>query len=157
ARARGLIVSGGFDGTVRLWRTEGPTVMRTWRHRSEDLTAIDISADGAFIAGAGADGSVRVWANSSRGSRDGRRLKAHDGRITALALGPQGVLATAGEDGSVKLWNPRTGSSARALGLHLGLVRALSFSRDGRRLFAAGEDGIIRVWLLEPPATLGAL
>jgi WD40 repeat protein len=35
-------------------------------------------------------------------------------------------------------------------------VRTLSFSRDGRRLFAGGEDGLIRVWSLTPPAPGGA-
>ena len=156
APSHGLIVSGGFDGTVRLWNTEGPSMMRSWRHGTSDLTAIGISADGTQIAGAGADGSVRVWPSTSPRSRAVRHLKAHDGRITALALGAQGVLATAGEDGSVKLWDLRAGPSARSLGEHAGPVRALSFSRDGRRLYAAGQDGVIRVWSLSPSPTLGA-
>jgi WD40 repeat protein len=156
APAHGLIVSGGFDGTVRLWKTEGPSMLRSWRHRTSDLTAIDISADGTQIAAAGADGSVRVWPATSLRARAVRHLKAHDGPITALALGPQGVLATAGEDGSVKMWDLRSGPSARSLGERSGPVRALSFSRDGRRLYAAGQDGVIRVWSLVPAPTLGA-
>jgi WD40 repeat protein len=155
APSQGLIVSGGFDGTVRLWRTEGPSVVRTWRHGTGDLTAIDISADGAQIAAADADGSVMLWPSASQRSRAVRRFKAHDGRIAALALGPQGTLATAGEDGSVKLWDLRPESSARALGS--GRVQALSFSRDGRRLYAAGQDGVIRVWSLTGSTTVGAL
>jgi serine/threonine protein kinase len=157
APSHGLIVSGGFDGTVRLWKAEGPSMMRSWRHRTSDLTAIDISADGTQIAGAAADGSVRVWPSTSLRSRAVRHLKAHDGRITAVALSVQGALATAGEDGSVKLWDLRSGPSARALGERIGPVRALSFSRDGRRLYAAGQDGVIRVWSLSPSPTLGAL
>ncbi len=160
APARGLIVSGGLDGTVRLWNAEGPRVVRAWRHRAGDLTAIGISADGAYVAGAGADGSVRVWRNTPlRGvrARLGRRLEAHEGRVTALALGPQGMLATAGEDGSVKLWSLRAEPGVRALGERIGRVQALTFSRDGRRLYAAGEDGIVRVWSLATPTTVGAL
>jgi serine/threonine protein kinase len=156
APSHGLIVSGGFDGTVRLWKTEGPSMMRTWRHRTSDLTALDISADGTQIAEAGADGSVRVWPSASLRSRGLRRLKAHDGRITAVALGAQGMLATAGEDGSVKLWDLRREPVARALGERIGPVRALSFSHDGRRLYAAGEDGVIRVWSLAISPALGA-
>jgi serine/threonine protein kinase len=157
APSHGLIVSGGFDGTVRLWRTEGPSMVRTWRHKTSDLTAIDISADGAQIAGAGADGSVLIWPSASQRSRAVRRLKAHDGRITAVAFGPQGRLATAGEDGSVKLWNLRPEPSARAVGERIGRVQALSFSGDGRRLYAAGQDGIVRVWTLAAATTVGAL
>ena len=160
ASAPGLVLSGGRDGRVRLWAAEGPRLVRTWRHRAGEVSAIAIAADGTLVAAAGADGSVRVWRNTSlRGvrARLGRRLEAHEGRITALALGPQGMLATAGEDGSVKLWSLRTEPAVRVLGERIGRVVALSFSRDGRRLHAAGEDGIVRVWSLAPPTTVGAL
>jgi WD40 repeat protein len=161
APARGLLVSGGRDGRVRLWTAEGPRPVRTWRHRAGELGAIAISSDGALVAGAGADGSVRVWRNTplrTVRARLGRRIEAHEGRVTALALGPQGMLATAGEDGSVKLWavvgaEPRV----RVLGEGIGRVLGLSFSRDGRRLYAAGEDGIVRVWSVVAPTTVGAL
>jgi serine/threonine protein kinase len=154
ARSRALFVSGGFERTVRLWRTEGPSLVRAWRHQSNEVTAIDVSHDGAYVAGGGADGLVRVWSSSSlRGlrMRGVRTLKAHDGRVTAVALGPRGVLATAGEDGSVKLWTLRPMRSVRLLGEGVGPVRALSFSRDGRRLYAAGQDGVIRVWSVTTP------
>jgi WD40 repeat protein len=159
ARSRGLMVSGGFDRTVRLWRTEGPSLTRTYRHRTSDVTAIDISADGAYVAGAGADGSIRVWRNASHRRlrwRVVRTLKAHAGRITAIALGPRGVLATAGEDGSLKLWKLGPPRGVRPVADRLAPVRALSFSADGRKLFAAGQDGVIRVWSLAFSPTAGA-
>lgn len=159
ARSRGLFVSGGFDPTVRLWKAQGPSLARTYRHQTSDVTAIDISADGDYIAGAGADGSVRLWPNTSlrAPARAARTLKAHEGRITAIALGPQRVLATAGEDGSVNLWTLRPPRTGRTLGSRIGSVRALSFSRDGRRLLAAGQDGVIWVWTLPTSQALGAL
>jgi serine/threonine protein kinase len=155
ARSRGLFVSGGFDPTIRLWKAQGPSLARTYRHQTSDVTAIDISSDGDYIAGAGADGSVRVWPSTSL--RPARTLKAHRGRISAVALGPQGVLATAGEDGTVKLWTLRPPRTGRTLGTRIAPVGALSFSRDGRRLLAAGQDGIIRVWTLPTAQALGAL
>jgi len=160
ARSHGLFVSGGFDRMVRLWRTQGPSLARIYRHQMGDIIAVDISADGAYIAGAGADGVVRVWPNTLlRGVRSGavRSLKAHDGRVAAIALGPQGVLATAGEDGSVKLWSLRPTRIMGTLGDRIGTVRALNFSRDGRRLLAAGQDGVIRVWSLATSQTAGAM
>jgi WD40 repeat protein len=162
APARGLVVTAAADGdgTARLWNADGPRMLRSWRHRTGGLGAIALSVDGDHVAAAGADGSVRVWRNASRRgvrARLGRRLEAHDGRVTALALGPQGMLATAGEDGSVKLWSLATALRMRVLGERIGRVEALSFSRDGRRLHAAGEDGIIRVWSLAAPTTVGAL
>jgi WD40 repeat protein len=34
-------------------------------------------------------------------------------------------------------------------------LRALSFSRDRRRIVGAGQDGVIRLWSLEPARTSG--
>jgi serine/threonine protein kinase len=160
APARGLVVSGGRDGSVRLWRADGPRLVRTWRHPAGDLGPVALSADGALVAAAADDGTVRVWRNASRAgvqARLGRRLEAHAGRVTALALGPEGVLASAGEDGAVKLWHVGGEVRVRALGDGIGRVGGLSFSRDGRRLYAAGADGVIRVWTLAASTTAGLL
>jgi WD40 repeat protein len=155
ARLRGLVVSGGADRTIRLWQTEMQSLARTYRTQGGEVTALDITADGRYLAGADADGSVRVWSNSS--TRAVRTIKAHDGRITAVAFGPDRMLATAGEDGKVKVWNLRAGRVVRTFGGNTGPVRALSFSTEGRRLVGAGQDGVIRLWSLAPAPTVSGI
>jgi hypothetical protein len=54
----------------------------------------------------------------------------------------------------VRIWGLHPARVIRAL--DAAQVRTLSFSRDGRRLFAGGEDGLIRVWSLAPLAAAGA-
>jgi transcription initiation factor TFIID subunit 5 len=111
------------------------------------------------VAGGSSGGVVRVWAGPalrSVTSRSVQTLRAHDGRVTATALGPPGLLATAGEDGSVKLWSLGPVRALRTLP-GSGHVRSLSFARDGRRLFAGGRDGTIRVWSVAQPATANAI
>jgi WD40 repeat protein len=158
AHTRSLFVSTGFDGTVRLWKAPGPRLTHTYRRLADDITAIGISPDASFVAGGSSDGVVRVWPNPAlRGLRlpPVQAFKAHEGRVTAIALGPPGALATAGADGSVKIGSLRPARVTRSL--NAGPVRTLSFSRDGRRLFAGGEDGVIRVWSLPAPPALGAI
>jgi WD40 repeat protein len=158
AHTRSLFVATGFDGTVRLWKAPGPRLARTYRRLADDITAIDISPDASFVAGGSSDGVVRVWPNPAlRGQRlpPVQAFKAHEGRVTAVALGPPGALATAGADGSVKIGSLRPARVTRSL--NAGLVRTLSFSRDGRRLFAGGEDGVIRVWSLPALPAPGAI
>jgi WD40 repeat protein len=143
---------------VRLWRAPGPQLARTYRRLTDDITAIGIAPDGGYVAGGGSDGIVRVWTGPawrSAPTRSVQIFKAHDGRVTAAALGAGGLLATAGEDGSVKLWTLRPARVMRAAAG--GRVRTLSFTSDGRRLFAGGEDGTIRVWTLAQPAAAGAI
>jgi serine/threonine protein kinase len=156
AHARSLFVSSGVDRTVRLWRAPGPRLARAYRRLSDDITAIDLARDGSYVASGSSDGTVRVW--SSPALRAVRRpvqmFKAHDGRVTAIAIGPAGLLASAGSDGSVRVWSLHPARVMRAL--DAPQVRTLSFSRDGRRLFAGGEDGLIRVWSVTPPTAGGA-
>ncbi|KAB2916084.1 MAG: protein kinase [Hyphomicrobiaceae bacterium] len=149
ARASGLMVSSGQDRSVRLWRIETHSRLRTWRGQSEGITALDIAPGGRAIAGGGADGSIRLW--SAYSSRLQRSLRAHEGRVAALSFAPgDRLLASAGEDGVVKLWNLRYGRTARVFRGHAGPVRAVGFTADGRRLISGGQDGIIRVWSTLP-------
>jgi serine/threonine protein kinase len=157
ARSRGLLVSAGPDRTVRLWKGRDPQLVRTYRLTSEGA-AIDIARDASYLAGASVDGVVRF--QRSPGLRSPylhavQTFKAHDGRVTAIALGPSGVLASAGQDGSLKLWALHPQRLMRAL--DAGRVRSLSFSRDGQRLMAGDQDGVVRVWAVGAPPGAGAL
>ena len=147
ARLRDFVAATGSERAIRLWRTDGPNLLRTYRGPPSEITALDISPDGRYVAAASANGSINVWSNSS--SRAVRTLRAHPGRIVAIAFGPDRMLATSGEDGKVKLWNLRAGRVLRTLGAGSGPVRALGFSPDGRRIMTAGQDGMIRVWSLD--------
>jgi serine/threonine protein kinase len=155
ARSRGLLVSTGFDREVRLWRGPEPHLVRTYR-LTADSTAVDIAPDASYVAGGSVDGVVRVQRGPAlRGARADavQTFKAHEGRVTALALGPSGMLASAGDDGSLKLWILHPQRTVRAL--EGGQVRTLSFSRDGRCLLAGGQDGVIRVWSVTVPPASG--
>ena len=129
AHARSLFVSSGTDRTVRIWRTPGPRLARSYRGLAEDITAIDVSPDASNLASGASDGVVRIWPNPAQRPwrvRTVHTLKAHDGGVTAVALGPAGTLATAGADGSVKVWSLRPAPVARSLaqvpGAHLELL-----------------------------------
>jgi WD40 repeat protein len=159
AHTRSVFVSSGGDRTVRVWRTPGPRLARTYRSLTEDITAIDISPDASNVVSGGSDGNIRIWANPALRpwpAQTVRTLKAHDGGVTAVALGPPGALATAGADGSVKLWSLRPAPAARSLAFRQP-ARTLSFSQDGRRVFAGGEDGLIRVWSVMSLYATGAI
>jgi WD40 repeat protein len=145
ARWRTLLVAGGQDRSIRLWRTETGSLARTYRDPSGMISALDIASGGQLVASAGMDGSVRLWSASS--SRLQRSFRTHQGRITSLAIAPNDrLVASAGMDGQIKLWDLTAGRRTRTLQGHSGAVRAITFSPDGRRLVSAGEDGQICIW-----------
>jgi WD40 repeat protein len=109
-----LVVSGGFDGTVRVWDPASgqlPTVLDAQRG---GVWSVALRQDGAWVASSGYDGTVQVWDIAS--GRLVQTLKGHRGGIWGVALSADGRLAVSGcIDGEVRLWDPATGACLRVL------------------------------------------
>jgi WD40 repeat protein len=55
-----LVATGGVDGTVQLWDTQGTTLGDPFRHPTK-VTSIAFSVDGKVLAVGGEQGVVRLW------------------------------------------------------------------------------------------------
>lgn len=77
--------------------------------------------------------------------------------LRSLARSPDGKLLAAGfDDGMLWLFDTKTGQRLRLAWLaHHGCVSALAFDSDGKRLFSAGEDKLVRAFSVEPGESLG--
>ncbi|MCX4246674.1 WD40 repeat domain-containing serine/threonine protein kinase [Paraliomyxa miuraensis] len=113
------------------------------------VTAIALSANGAWAAAATGDEGVLLW--HLRGSADeiepdGSRVTTTNGPITALAFSSNGsLLASATRQGLVQLWSER-GEPRGTLGQHTRTILDLGFSPRGHELVALDEDGALLVW-----------
>jgi len=67
------------------------------------VTGVAFSPDGAVLAAAYGDGTIRLW-NPATGGAVGSALQAGSG-VNAVAFGPGGKLAGAQANGAVKVWN----------------------------------------------------
>ena len=82
-----VIVSGGGEGTVRVWAADGSPRGEPLRghHGPVSAVALGTLAGEQVIVSGGGDGTVRVWA--ADGSPLGEPLRAHDGPVNAVAVG----------------------------------------------------------------------
>jgi WD40 repeat protein len=72
-------------------------------------------------------------------------VEGHTKAITALAVLPDGRLASASDDRTVRLWDVNRGTETARLEGHTEAITALAVLPDGR-LASASDDGTVRLW-----------
>ncbi len=103
------------------------------------------SRDGARIASAGEDGTLRIW-DADTGHRL-RTLSGHRGAANAVDRHPaRALLASAGADGIVRLWDPASGALEQELAGDTYAVNSVRWDAGGTRLATGSQDGTIRIW-----------
>jgi len=158
-----MAVSGGSDGTVRVWdlRT-GAARGKPLRGHTGEVNAVAAGqVDDTPMAVSGSrDGTVRVW-DLRTGAARGKPLRGHTGEVNAVAAGEVDgtpVAVSGGRDGTVRVWDLRTGASrGRHMRGHTGRVEAVAAGHlDGVPVaISGGRDGTVRVWNLRTGAARG--
>lgn len=135
------------ESTVTVWELRETPEKNVLRGHTDSITDVLFSTDGESLISASSDGTARFWNLVEPGVLPG--LASSDVPIRAIAAHPEsGVIATGAEDGSVRLWDWRNGQELFRFEDHTGAIGQLSFSLDGRFLFAAASHrgGATRVW-----------
>lgn len=139
------LISGSFDGTIKLWNLQTRDKPRTVK-TSLGVKAIAISRDGQFLASTNWDGKVRLWHINTGDVL--HTLEGHSYSVNCFTFSPDGrILASAGSyDKTILLWNVQTGGLLHTLTGHDNAVSCLAFSWDGQTLISGSEDKTIKVW-----------
>ncbi|WP_413206196.1 pentapeptide repeat-containing protein [Rhodospirillum sp. A1_3_36] len=147
------LLSGGEDGTLRLWNAETGRILSAIEHGTR-IQSCAFSPDGRRLISGGDDGTLRLW-----DAETGRALSAmeHGDWITSCAFSPDGRrLISGGDDGTLRLWEAETGRLLSAMNNSIW-IDSCAFSPDGRRLISGGRDGTLRLWDTETGCLLSTM
>jgi len=148
----GAIVSGGDDGSVRIWDiASGAPRAQVMRHSEGAIHAVALSPDGQWVVSA-AEISARLW-NAANGELMDEILV--NGEALSVSFSPRGDRLVVGDSAGNLFFTPPTSSlppqSARAQ----DAVLALAFSSDGRLLASGDASGRVQLWDPTSAQTLG--
>lgn len=134
------------DGALSIWRLPSLEMERLIPLSDAKLRCLAPSPDGAWLAVAGLDGTVRVL--DTEALNEHWTLHAHERGAASVQWHPRkSVLLSGGRDGHLRLWRAEAGFPAlHALPAHRASIYAITFSHDGRLCATAGPDSTVMLW-----------
>jgi len=170
------LISGGDDGTVRIWNMESglQIVKPLHSHRKDSngynsVRSVALNHDGTRLVSGGNDGVVRIWEIESGlliGALSSKQDEGNDLSVivASVDMSQDGAyVVSGGSDGTVRIWNVNSGLQIGAplRGHELGMngynsVRCVAFSPDGTRVVSGGDDGTVRIWDVKSGLQIGA-
>lgn len=140
-----LVLSGGWDGCLRLWEVTTGAPVSTLPAAPKPITACAVSPDGRQWWSGSMDGHLVCWAPVTH--RPLSHVLAHTRPISAIVFSPdETALATASWDRSARvrrLADERGGCSFTG---HLDIISGCCFTPDGSQLVTWSHDATFRTW-----------
>jgi WD40 repeat protein len=143
--ASGVIVTGHRDGHVRLWRLADFSLISDLRLHRGAVRAVAYQAATRQLASSGTDGRVFYW----RLGEAPYPLPPPPTDAQDLAFAPDGKSLMGSGWFDLFRWRTADGSLQVLHTAHHGIVKSISFSRDGRSLASIGRQTDSAVYLLD--------
>ena len=111
---------------------------------ADQIRSIAFSPDGALLASASADKTIRVW-DVAKGKQI-RSFVPTDYDCFSVAFSPDGKSLWGGGQQNLWVWDVATGNLIRRVTAELGFFKVLRFSQDGNLLATGQGAGMIQLW-----------
>ncbi|KAA8889194.1 TIR domain-containing protein [Nocardia colli] len=148
ASGRERVVSGGHDGSVRVW--DGATMLPLGPAMAghKGRSAAVFSSTGHVVS-TGYDGTLRLWNKDNTPYE--AVLKRAGNEVFGVALSPDSArIALGGWDGHVRISTTADAKPAVPKRAprehHNGAILGLAYSPSGTRVVSGGADGKLRMW-----------
>jgi WD40 repeat protein len=147
------VLSGGWDGYLRLWESTSGIQAAAFRASHKPISACASSPDAKYLVSGCLEGFVSFWDAGSH--QPASKILAHARPISAISYAHQGnALATASWDKSLALWDPSGDRDRQSLSGHTDIVAGCRFTLDGSSLLSWSHDGTLALWQVAPAQRL---
>ncbi|HOD82267.1 MAG: WD domain, G-beta repeat [Planctomycetes bacterium ADurb.Bin126] len=158
-----LLASGFADGQVKIWDAHTAQEIASLKDGVGEVRAVAFSPDGTVLAKTNGD-TVTLWSITMKGAsgrpvvagpkpasgtamKFTKALAGHEGRVRAMAFGPDGkTLLSGGQDGAAILWDVQGGAARRKLGPHAAEVGVVALDDTGRLVAVGDAAGQVTLW-----------
>ncbi|HIK11185.1 MAG TPA: FHA domain-containing protein [Oscillatoriaceae cyanobacterium M33_DOE_052] len=155
-------LSGGFDGTVKLWDLQAGRSLGTFSGHASWVNSVCLSHDGKLAVSGSSDDTLKLW-NAATGDCIST-FKHHPSEVTSVCLSPDNRLALCGtDDGKLHIWdvanelhlrtlprrepqNPSAGATPNGDRGHSDEVTSVCVSYDGQFALSGSKDNTIILW-----------
>lgn len=157
-------LSGGGDGTMRLWDAQTGQCLRTFEvSDSRCVRGVGITPDGKKAVSGSEDGILKCW-----NLVDGRCLSTLTGKKTrgylqCLDLSSDGCLILCGGNRDLQLWDLPTGRLVRTINTHEDVdhvayqIYDVQLRKDHDLALSASAEGSVKLWDLKSGTCRGIL
>jgi cytochrome c len=129
--------TGGEDGRIAIWQPDQPAPALTFQGHTAPIVSLAVSPDGATLASASWDRTIRLWPLAGG---EPRVLEGHTQNVNGVAFAPDGrTLVSAGYDATVRIWS-LAGKSAPIVTTVPTALNSIVIASDGE-IAAAGANG----------------
>ena len=142
----GFILTGGDDGTARIWNLDSDQPFVSLAGHEGPINALAINKAGRILITASVDGTARIWSTEPIDER--KLLLDQTDDVCSVAFSPTNLhlLAAGADNGTVSLWNTSTGSQLARWSTGSDYCASAQFSHNGQFLVTTDGTQQARIW-----------
>jgi WD40 repeat protein len=146
------LYSAALDGKVLKWDIAARTSINVATGTME-ITSLDISSRGNFLAGISTDGNVVVW--SPENNVKNFRIETAGKKINVIRFNPENNLLALGDiNGNVEIWDVELHKKISEVKAHDSQINDIQFNTRLMQMATAGNDKKIKIFNVKEPSDL---
>jgi WD40 repeat protein len=145
-RTRGRLVTGHYDGSVRIWSMPGLDLIGERSLHPASLKVVAVDAGSQRYASADSNGNVYVWSESGAVTE----LESPPADAWTLAFSPDGQWLMGGSWFRLYRWNLQDGTLLTLPTEHHGIIKSIQYTGNSNVLASISRQTDSAVYFLDP-------